>query len=316
MIALFNLKMYLLSVLFFAGLQSGEPAASQKLTENQILIALGRVYGEYMFDKVPSTDVLNSLKELKADGFEIAADFVSQTVSANNNMLSERYLTRPNNKILKQIYIIRRISQSVCENQSCDFEGLADSLSRKEVSAYELTDNYYGMLFTAVGNKNRPFDLSSVNFKMSGYKLKDNTEKGIFFLRCMDVCGKTVWGYMNIPKHADTKSAYDNIKKFPKFNGRPYYQFLNLFFPDFKLIIVQNTRGQSDNGGKSANGEQFAKGEQSANGEQSYNGEQSGNGAQSYKGHYLFNYYETLIAHLLCLYKEGATKEEIHIDAV
>ena len=119
-------------------------------------------------------------------------------------------------------------------------------------------------------------------------------EKGSFFLRCLDVCGKTIWGYMNIPKPADTKSAYDNINKFPKFNGRPYYQFLNLFFPDFKLIIVQNTRGQSGNGA------------------QSYNGKQSAIGAQSYKGHYLFNYYETLFAHLLCLYKEGATKEEIN----
>jgi hypothetical protein len=66
---------------------------------------------------------------------------------------------------------------------------------------------------------------------------------------------------MNIPNPPNTKAAYKEIKKYPKFNEMPYYQFSDLYFNDFEMIIITDS------------------------------------GKQSYKS-YL---YETLLYHLICL---------------
>lgn len=98
-----------------------------------------------------------------------------------------------------------------------------------------MVDNYYDLLFTAVGNKIQAFRLfESGFFKLKEYNLIDETEKGIFFLECMNYCGRTIWGYINVPKPMNTKKAYEFIGNFPKFNSQPYYQFNDLYFPDFE----------------------------------------------------------------------------------
>lgn len=79
---------------------------------------------------------------------------------------------------------------------------------------------------------------------------------------------------MNIVKPANTSKAYGNIKKFPTFNGRPYYQYRNFYFPDIEMDIV------------------------------------TGKGVQSYKSYYLNKYYEVLLYHLICLDKEQGTDHE------
>ena len=130
------------------------------------------------------------------------------------------------------------------------------------------------MLFVAAGNKNQPFDFSGTDLKLKDYNLKDDTEKGILVLNAINICNKTVWGYMNIAKPANTKKAFEYIKKFPKINGRPYYQYTEFYFPDFETNIIE------------------------------------GKGLQSYKSYYLNKFYETLLFHLVCLNKEGATEKE------
>jgi hypothetical protein len=151
---------------------------------------------------------------------------------------------------------------------------LIDSLTTKQIPVYELLDNYYAMLFTAVGNKNQPFNLSKTDIKIGDYNLKDDTEKGILFLQAMKHCGTTIWGYMNIAKPPNTLKAYDHIRLFPKFNGRPYYQYTDLYFADFDMNILKDK------------------------------------GLQSYKGYYLDKYYETLLSHLLCLSRESGSEKE------
>jgi len=90
----------------------------------------------------------------------------------------------------------------------------------------------------------------------------------------MNFCGTSIWGYMNVVKPANTKEAYNYIKKFPKFNGLPYYQYNDFYFNDFEMVIVRS------------------------------------NGIQSYKSYFIDKYYETLLSHLICLNKEGASEKE------
>ena len=241
---------------------------------NQKLIELGKTYKDFMFRNEPTKKDLKDLKTGVVDNLKFANDFIVQTISTGNKLLTQNYLTRPDDQSLRLIYIIRAINLNLREENAIDNNNLIDSLTRKEIPSYELVDNYYGMLFTAVGNKNQPFDFSKVDLKLKDYSLKDDTEKGILFLRCLDYCGKTIWGYINVAKPANTQKAYDYIKKYPKVNGRPYYQYTDFYFTDFDMNIIKDK------------------------------------GIQSYKSYYLDKYYEILLSHLIVLNKEGGTEKD------
>jgi hypothetical protein len=245
-----------------------------QVTENQKMIELGKTYKDFMFRNEPTKEVLKEIKSDIPENLKVATEFIVQTITTKNKLLTQPFLSRPHDKVLKQIYIIRAINLNLREENQIDNNKLIDSLSNKEIPTYELVDNYYGMVFTAVGNKNQPFDLSKTDFKMKDYNFKDDTEKGIMFLRGMDYCGKTIWGFMNVVKPPNTSKAFDNIKKFPKFNGQAYYQYTDFYFTDFEMNIVKDK------------------------------------GIQSYKSYYLDKFYETLLSHLICLNKEGGSERE------
>ena len=242
---------------------------------HQTLILLGKTYDGYMFRNQPTKEVFKELKAIGNTDMEATVDFITQTITSKNKILTTKYLTRPDDRTLKQIYIVRAISKNLDGKNPTSRNNLIDSLENADIPVYELVDNYYEMVFMAVGNKCQPFNLSKIDFKMNDYKLRDDTERGILFLECMHFCGKTIWGYMNIAKPMNTTDAYKNIKKFPKFNGQPYYQYSDFSFNDFEMVIVKD------------------------------------NGKESYKGYYLDKYYETLLNHLLCLRKEGGSEKEI-----
>ena len=228
-----------------------------------------------MFRNQPTKDVLKEIRSIVDADMAPVADFVAQTITPKNSILHAKYLKRPDDATLKSLYIIRKVSQNLGEKEPVDNKQLIDSLTNANVPIYELVDNYYEMIFTSDGNKNQPFNLSKMDFKMSDYGLKDDTEKGIFFLKCMNYCGKTIWGYMNIAKPMNTQKAYEFIKKFPKFNGRPYFFYRDFYFDDFEMVVIKSK------------------------------------GVQSYKSYYLDKYYETLLYHLVCLNKEGGSQKDI-----
>jgi len=241
---------------------------------NDKLIELGKTYKDFMFRNEPTKQVFKDIKENNTENLKTATDFIAQTITTKNKLLIQQFLSRPDEHTLKQIFIIRAINLNLREENQIDNNKLIDSLTNVSIPIYELVDNYYGMLFTAVGNKNQPFDFSKIDFKLKDYNFKDDTEKGIFFLRCMRDCNSVIWGYMNVVKPPNTQKAYDNIKKYPQFNGRPYYQYTDFYFTDFEMSIVKDK------------------------------------GKQSYKSYYLDKYFETLLFHLTCLNKEGGTEKE------
>ncbi|MCU0423961.1 MAG: hypothetical protein MUC81_14255, partial [Bacteroidia bacterium] len=180
----------------------------------------------------------------------------------------------PTNDELKQVYIIYELFSRMGKGNEIDFALVIDSISTDTPQQYELVDNYYRMLFTAVGNKTKPFNLSKINLDLNAYKLADDTERGILFFRCMQLCGANIWGFMNIPKPPNTEAALKLIKLFPKINGQPYYHFTNFDFKDFEMVITAKE------------------------------------GKQSYKKYFLDKYYETLLAHYACLQNEDASEKE------
>ena len=241
---------------------------------NNDLIELAKIYRNFMFRNSPTTATFEQLTEIKSTELTNSTKFIKETITTNNKLTSTEFLKIPDESTLKYAYIIRRINWNIREENPKDNNELILELSESNIPRYELIDSYYDMLFSGVGNKNRPFDLSAVDFQMNKYDLQDDTEKGIFFLKAMDLCGTIIWGYMNIVKPPNYKKAMPFIEKYPKFNGQPYYQYLDFGFPDFEMKIVKDKD------------------------------------KESYKSYYLNKYYDTLLSHLGCLSQKKKQKEE------
>ena len=243
--------------------------------ENSKLIDLAKAYKNFMFRNEPTPAILTQLENNIPKNLNSVTKFIIQTITTNNNLLTQEFLTLPDNQVLLTIYIVESVNYNIRKDNPLDNDKLIDSLKLLIIPKNELIDSYYSMLFTAVGNKNKPFNYSKIDFDLNNYNLISDTEKGIFFLQCMANCGSEIWGYMNIVNPPNTKKAFDYIRKFPKFSGLKYFQFTDLNFPDFEKVISENE------------------------------------GKESYKSYYINKYYELLLSHLICLNKEGAKDKEI-----
>jgi hypothetical protein len=266
----YNMKRLILIAIVIAGSLTGLKASDL----NNDLIELAKIYRNFMFRNSPTTTTFEQLAEIKSTELTNSTKFIKETITTNNKLTSTEFLKLPDDSTLKYAYIIRRINWNIREENPKDNNELILELSESDIARYELIDSYYDMLFSGVGNKNRPFDLTAVDFQMNKYDLQDDTEKGIFFLKAMDLCGIVIWGYMNIVKPPNYKKAMPFIEKYPMFNGQPYYQYLDFGFGDFEMKIVKDKD------------------------------------KESYKSYYLNKYYDTLLSHLECLSRKKKYKEE------
>ena len=240
---------------------------------NSDIVELAKIYRNFMFRNSPTESTFKQLDNMKAEELASSVKFIKETITTRNALTTKEFLTPPDDITLLQLYILRRVSWNLGEETSRDNNEVIAELQIKQLTHYELIDSYYDMLFSGVANKNQPFDLSTTNFEMIDYGLSDDTEKGIFFLKAMVFCGTTIWGYMNIVKPPNYKTALEYIEKFPKFNGQPYFQYLDFGFPDFEMEIEKDK------------------------------------GNESYKSHYINKFYDTLLSHLACLSQKKRQKE-------
>lgn len=240
------------------------------------LVSIAKMYSSFMFTNDADKQTLAGLKEMETPELQLTLAFIQQCITKKNKLLTPEFLALPNDQTLKQIHLIMGIHQNLKADNPQPNETYADSLLQLTPSRFELIDTYYGVLFMAVGNKNQPFNLTKINFEPEKYNLTNETEKGIFYLRCMDLCGTMIWGYMNIAKPPNTAEVLKTIKKYPKINGQPYYVYHDFFFDDFELEM------------------------------------ENGKGPESYKSYYLNKLYETVLSHVICLIQENAPEEEVN----
>ena len=250
-------------------------ANSQNLDSDH-LIELGKFYSSYMFMSNPPKTVEKDLGDDFNEDFEGAVAFIKEAAKSNNKLLSDKYLLLPDTVTLKIIYIVDALHQNPHREKPLTPNTLIDSLLNSPTPLFELADEYYSTLFTAVGNKNKPFNMSKVNFSLDEYGLNSDLLKGIFYLRCMDFCGSQIFGYMNIVKPPNTEKAFDYIGKFPKFNHSEYFRYTDLYFEDFEMELFNDK------------------------------------GMQSYKDYYIDKLYSTLLNHLICLDKESKDEGAIN----
>ncbi len=249
------------------GLLLSATVSSQGTLNKNHIIELGKHYSSFMFGNDASKELTAQLGKDYNENLMNALLFVKEVTKTNNKILSDKFLKLPDTTTLRVIYMIDALHQNPHLNQPIDPSKLIDSLFNATIPFNFLVDQYYQTIFTSNSNKNQPFDMSNVNFKMSEYGLSEE-QKAFFYLRCMDICGSQIYGYMNIVNPPNTKKALDYINKFPTFDGLAYYQYTNLNFDDFQMEILNNK------------------------------------GLQSYKKHFINNLFKTMFNHAVCLKKE------------
>jgi len=243
---------------------------------NTGIIELAKIYRQFMFRNDPPESVVAGFDKYAGTELAFAADFIRETVKQNSAILSEKYLMRPSDQDLKLIYVVIRVNYNLAHDSPKDNNEVIEDLMKSEILTEDLVNSYYSTIFAAYGNKVKPFDLSSVDFQLNNYGLKNDTEKAIFFLASMHFNGLMIWGYINIAKPPRYEEAMKFIEKYPKYNGSPYFQFQDLAFPDFK--IKMEWKGKPE----------------------------------SYKAYYIDKYYDVLLNHLTYLNKMGADQERIY----
>lgn len=241
--------------------------------DNEI-IELGKIYRNFVFRNNPTDLTFKKLDEINSSELLTTKVFIKECISPNNKLTSEKFLKIPDEQTLLNLYLIMKVNANVREKEPKDNTELLSEWREKNVQRYELIENYYSMVFSGIGNKNQPFDLSNVDFIIENYNLKDETEKGIFFLTAMNLCYYQIWGYMNVVKPPNYKKALASIEKYPKFNGQEYYEYKYFGFPDFEMQIEKD------------------------------------NGKESYKHYFINRFYKTLIYHHQCLNQKRRTRKD------
>lgn len=261
-------------IIFFLLIVLSQNILSQNSEYENGLVDLARAYKNFHFRSDPSSNVYEEINSISSNKLLKAKKFITEVVTSNNKLLTSEFLTKPDTITLKSLYIIRGVNWNMHEAEAEDNIIVVDSLKNEKTDYHELVSCYYGMLFSAIGNKNKPFDLSEVNFSLNNYNLSNDTEKGIFFLMSMRTFGTMIWGYINVPKPPNYKKALDYIKKYPKYNGIDYYRFTDLNFKDFKLTTDKRKP------------------------------------KESFKKYYINKYVETLMNHSLCLSQKKKYRKE------
>lgn len=263
------MKHLLIAILFISTFSLGQDMKTENILE------LGKYYSNFMFRNEPPKSTSKDLGKNYSKDLEPAVQFIKEVVKTKNKLLTPKFLTLPDTATLKVVYIIDALHQNPHIKEPLDPTELVNQLKSTEIPYIELVDEYYSTIFTSHANKNRPFDLSKVDFKMSNYNLNTDQMKGVFYLRCMDMCGTQIYGYMNIAKPPNTKKALEFIGRFPTFDGLKYYQYTDLHFKDFEMEMINDKA------------------------------------PESYKDYYIDKLYNTLLNHLLCVIKEEKNQETI-----
>jgi hypothetical protein len=234
-------------------------------SDNERIIELSNFYGKYLMGSSPDKKELNSFGSDYPDKFNFITEFAKETTKSNNLLLTDKFLTLPDTFSLRLVYIFDALYQNPHKKVKYKPEILVDSLLSADIEKIELIDEYYSTIFTSIGNKNRPFDLTNVDIDLNKYIQNDSIGQAILFLRCMETCGKFIKGYMSIADEKSLKAALKDLKKYPSFNGKPYYCF-NAFPKTDILLEMYNDRGK-----------------------------------ESYYNNLLGSYYLVLYSHLICI---------------
>lgn len=194
------------------------------------LVALCKVYATNV--NANGDDFDKQVKTLSTPKLKRVVETLTVLDGSDKNLLSPKYLNRPDNEELQIWYVIAEVQDSRNDslNTKTD-EQIAKDVLAKKVDERLLVHTYYRMLEGGVGFLSNEMDMSKINIETDKLGLKNDTEKGIFFLN-MSHALVTRFRVLNQLKKPEKLMEF--AAKLPQFNGMPYYKFTGFDYPDFE----------------------------------------------------------------------------------
>jgi hypothetical protein len=151
----------------------------------------------------------------------------------DKKLLTPKYLSRPANDELQLWYAMDKLRyhKNIDTLNTRTNEQVVRQALAEKVDERMLVDNYYRSLNGGIGFLFNEANLSDVNIEIDKLGLKNDTEKGIFFLNATSglITRFRVLNHMQNPDKLMEFAA-----KLPKFNGAPYYKYTAFGFEDFE----------------------------------------------------------------------------------
>lgn len=211
-------------------------------------------------------------EKYKGTDFEHIANFVLECCLKNNEIATDKYLTKPDSISLKLFHTIIMVNYNMFSPTPEENGKVVYRYLNEDVGIFEQIDQYYSSLFTSVVNKNRPFDYSKEDWNLDRFQLKNEQEKAIFFMTFVDHVASQISSYYNAMKGPN----WDGIEKYvvllPKINGKDYYSYDEFYFKEFKMEFYRKNR--------------------------------------KFKDYFIPKFYDVLIGHFLMMKQKGFSNEE------
>lgn len=225
-----------IGVLFFIAFAVAGIGAQVSLDakETANLVKVGEVYSRDV--NLRGADVASSLNEHRSTKLERLIDTLLAINKGDGSILEERFLKRPSDEELYLWYALREIhyNRTNKEKEPRPNAEVAKETLSKKIDRRWLVDNYYFRIRSGIGMHFNEADLSKTDLRIEQLGLKDNTEKAIFFFNVMQALGGG--RFLVLQSVGNFQRIRDFTKRFPTFDGKPYFEFTAFDYEDFDWI--------------------------------------------------------------------------------
>ncbi len=206
-------------------------------TSNNDFIQLAEAFHKYHSIKKVDSLVIRNLEKIHSIENDNSKDFIVELIKPDNQTLSDKYLTKPTLKTLKSVYVILQLNYNMFSSNPISNDQVFKKIDFENVSEEELLAKYYETLIGNLVNKIETIDFSNINFDFKKLNLKTKTERSILFLIVMERLGTYYWGNETISESINSDDIANIIKRYPKFDGKKYFEYNDFDFQDFDVSI-------------------------------------------------------------------------------
>ena len=222
-----------------------EPAFYSPFPQGKEVVSLAGIFLTYMNKGVVEKE--NVAKELSAYNqpeLDFLKSFVNNTCTQSENLLTDKFLKRPDNETLKNIYALRHVTWNSMSVTGVS-EAVLDTFDFNTVSEADLLTAYYRIIFESLTrNRTNIVDYSKYNIDINKLGLKNDQEKAIVFHTGAHAFANKYNYYMYSVQN-DCAKGKQILKSFPSYrNG----QWINAEPPatrDFKFTYSNNMKDAS-----------------------------------------------------------------------
>ncbi len=117
-------------------------------SSNEDLISLAKIYRSDTFSNNTPQRIFQDLLIMQPVQLKTSGVFLAELIKSGNSLGLKKYLSKPNQKTLEHLFIIRSINWNLAETNPMDNNKLIDSLSNSDNEYLVLLACYYNMIWT------------------------------------------------------------------------------------------------------------------------------------------------------------------------